>query len=513
MKMSRAVDRGMGLSGIAAAAFLVIVGNVLAARHFTRWDFTTDRRYTLSEPTRATLRELSEPVHVWLLAGSAEPLGQAVRQLLVAYEAESRHVDVHVVDPDRDVAALEDLRNRFRLETGRTEQGGVVTDAMVIVECAGKTWFLRPADLVDASEAEDGKVRPREEEALTLAFRNVIRGDKGVVCFTTGHGELSLDAGGEEGLRAFRSILEKNNFDVRPVDTRTPGTASPFDGCRVVAVVGPRGSFSTDEAERLRTYALLGGNVFVAAGPDDAASPDGPKDAGLGRVTGPFGIALGEGIVVEGDPTRTLPGGRGLQFFAAAREHSLTTGLSRIEDAKEAPRVVVLLARPVRAVPETGASAPVDLLATSARAFTIRSLAGASTTTADFARPDGAPAGPFALAMLSERPKIGPSSEHGPRMVVFGATSLLAASSFASPWAVHGGATLVENAVAWLAAKPVMVDVPSRNSAAFAMRISSDSKSEIRTYVLVTMPLAIVLLGLAIFFRRRATEGRPEPRP
>ncbi len=33
-------------------------------------------------------------------------------------------------------------------------------------------------DAVDASEADDGKVRPREEEALTLAFRNVIESDR-----------------------------------------------------------------------------------------------------------------------------------------------------------------------------------------------------------------------------------------------------------------------------------------------------------------------------------------------
>ncbi|MGH7269642.1 MAG: hypothetical protein ACREJ3_04350, partial [Polyangiaceae bacterium] len=44
------------LVGLAAAVVLAAVVNVLGERHFTRWDWTRDRRWSLSPATLATLR-------------------------------------------------------------------------------------------------------------------------------------------------------------------------------------------------------------------------------------------------------------------------------------------------------------------------------------------------------------------------------------------------------------------------------------------------------------------------
>ena len=40
------------LVGVAAGMFDVVVLNVLAARHFKRWDWTRGQRYSLSTATR-----------------------------------------------------------------------------------------------------------------------------------------------------------------------------------------------------------------------------------------------------------------------------------------------------------------------------------------------------------------------------------------------------------------------------------------------------------------------------
>ena len=53
-----------------------------------------------------TCTSLSDPVEVWVLLGSADPIEQSVKQLLVAYQAETTKLDIHYVDPDRDVLAL-----------------------------------------------------------------------------------------------------------------------------------------------------------------------------------------------------------------------------------------------------------------------------------------------------------------------------------------------------------------------------------------------------------------------
>jgi hypothetical protein len=42
-----------------------------------------------------------------------------------------------------------------------------------------------------------------------------------------------------------------------------------------------------------------------------------------------------------------------------------------------------------------------------------------------------------------------------------------------------------------------------------AMRLSEEGRDEVRTYVLVLLPLAALLLGIAVWAWRRSTENAP----
>ena len=103
---------------------------------------------------------------------------------------------MHFIDPDRDVAQLVALQARFGLEAGRTDDGRVATDAVIVVASGDRHWFLTPQEMV--SQSDDVHVKPREERALTRAIRSVLGGEKAKLCFTVGHGELALDPGRDE---------------------------------------------------------------------------------------------------------------------------------------------------------------------------------------------------------------------------------------------------------------------------------------------------------------------------
>src|SRR5207248_1924721 len=111
---------------------------------------------------------------------------------------------------------------------------------------------------------------PREEQAITGAIRNVLGGGKERLCFTAGHGEMSLEDGSEKGLGYFKDILDKNNYDSVTVDTTRPDLTKPFDGCRVVVLAAPVAAFTKEEAARLRAYLDAGGNLFAAISPSRA---------------------------------------------------------------------------------------------------------------------------------------------------------------------------------------------------------------------------------------------------
>jgi hypothetical protein len=496
------------LVGLVAAALVGVLVNVYSARHYSRWDVTRDKRYTLSEATKRTLHDLVEPVEIWVVLGQSEALRQTVAQLLVAYQAETSRLVVKFVDPDHDALALEDLKKRFRVEAGRSEDGHVVTDAAIIVARGEKHWFLDSTDLYEASEKDD-VVHPREEQGITLAIRNVLGGTRAKLCFTEGHGEASVNDGSEHGLFFLKSVLEKENYEVSPVDTAKPGVTEPFVGCTVVVVAGLAGAFSPEEANRLRSYLMTGGSALVAAGPVPAKS--GLEATGLDEVVAPFGVGFGKTIVVERAQDRVLPDSFGARFFAEPRQHPVTAALVKRDD-RDVPRVLVQLARPLVHRADPGAAVASDLLLTSPEAFGLSLLDGAATWTKTPEKAPSDPAGPFVLAMASERPKVTPDAPHGPRLVVLGASTSLLEANFREPWALRGTALMVESAISWLATKPEIVDVPSRDPLPAGVRISEEARSEVRRYVMVFMPLAAGLLGLAIGFRRRSTEGREHVR-
>ncbi|MBX3189216.1 MAG: GldG family protein [Labilithrix sp.] len=493
------------LIGLVAAMAVVVLLNVVASRRYTRWDWTTDKRYTLSPATVQTLRDLPETIQVWVLLGPQDPIEQSVKQLLVAYQAETTKLDIHYVDPDRDTVALEDVRKRFKIETGRTEEGHVVADAIVVVARGDRRWFLTSNDMVEVSRADDTQVKPREERALTGAIRSVLAGEKTRICFTAGHGEMNPLDVGDRGAGMLKDVLDKDNYEVLIVDTAGPNAQQPYEGCGVVVIAGLRGAFTKDEAEWLRTWLLGGGSLLLAASPIPGDTDTGLVSANLERVLAPFGVALDEDLVVEQNPELTFPGAGGIRFVVEARKHDITAGL--VKGEREVPRVVVHFARSMRRGNEPGSPIAQDLLVASPTSFGLTSIVGAADWKDAPQKRPGDVAGPLPIAMGSERPKTSPAAPHGPRLVVVGTASVLTSPSFREPLPLRGGALFVESAISWLASKPQVLDVPDKSAVAAGIRINDESRSTIGRYVILFMPATVALLGVAIAVFRRAGEG------
>lgn len=490
-------ERALSLVVVALSVFVAVLVNVVSARHFTRWDLTRDKRYTLSSATLSTLSRLPEPVHVWVLMGQEDPIAQSVKQLLTEYQGATSKLEVHVVDPDRDTLQYAETKKRFHLDRGRTSEGRVVEEAVIIVSRAEKYWFVYTQDLVEA-RPQEGKVEPKEEQAITMAIRNVLGGEKPKVCFSTGHGEMSIQDGSERGLGFFRDILERNNYETAQVDLGT-NAPHPFLGCAVAFVAGPRGGFTVDEAERIRTYLLEGGNGFFAVSP--WVDGESFADPGLDPVLRPFGISLESNVVVETDPKVLTPEPGGVRFFATAKTHPVTEGLVRTEE-KDAPRVMLRFSRSLSHAAKDAGAAPIDLLVSTKDALGAKRLRGAELDTdTDVSH------GPLVFAMASERAKISPSAPHGARIVVVGTSSVLSMHNWQQPFGTRGAALFVESALSWLASNPEIVDIPSRSQVTSAIALSDASRTEIQRYVLIYMPLAVALLGIAVALRRRSTEG------
>lgn len=502
--------QALHLTALVAAVVLGGVVNVLGARHFTRWDWTKDHRWSLSPATLETLRSLPEPIDVWAVAAPGDAFEQSLRQMLTAYAASSSRISVHWINPDRDTVQLVDLTRRFDLEAGRTEDGRVATDAVVIVASSSRHWFLTPSDLVE--QTDDVHVKPREERALTQAIRNVCGGEKAKLCFTVGHGEMSLDEAGadRESLDTVKDLLQKGNYELASVDTTAPDAHEPFAGCSVVVIAGPSAPFAAEETNRLRAWLLTGGTLLAAVGPIEAETPTGMTSAGLDDALAPFGIGLNDDLVHDVDPEVAVPDTHGEGFFVAAHPHPVTAGLVARSADDHPPRVAMFYTRSLEHVRGPDATWGAELLSTTDGAFAKRSIVGSAGWNDAPPRDSGDPSGPFVVAMAGERPRPEGASRP-PRVVVVGSRFVLADDNWRQPRPLHGAAFFVDSAVSWLAARPSVVDVPDRADVPAGMRVSEEGRDEVRRYVLLLMPAAAALLGIAVWAWRRSSENKPYP--
>lgn len=491
--------------GIIAAIVIALLANVYVSRHYARWDVTRGGLYTLSAPTLTTLHDLEEPIQVHVLLGADDPLTLSLRHLLDAYRAESTRIDVSYTDPDRRPAEFLAVQQRYGVVAGKTEDGRIITDAAVIVVRAGKPYFITSDDFVQVDDEDDMRARPRLEQALTAAIRTLLSAERPVACFATGHGERSVQEGGSDGLSPLRDRLTKNNFDVAELRL-AKGTAegtTKLDDCRVLVVAGPSEPFAAEDAATLRSYIERGGNALIAAGPVPNASGEGYVDLGLAGVLELAGVRLDRDFVFERSARYRSTQGFGETFMPIAKPHSVTNGL--VKEADSGVGVVMTVASSL-ATAGTGAAA-VPVLVTSDEAFGMVDFFGWAKDPAPPTPTDADKKGPLTVAYASELPKLATSDPHGPRVVVAGSASVMYGANWQSE-ELRGTALFVESALAWLAAKPVFLDIPNKPMYAAGLHLTEDDLAAVFRYAVLLMPLTSILVGVAVHLRRRRGKRR-----
>lgn len=485
--------------GVLAAGLIAVMANVLVARFYDRWDWTSSGLYTLSDATVETLRGLDQPVEIVVFLSSSDPLTVSVRHMLGAYGAETTELRPRFVDPDRDAAEFLALQQKFGILAGKTEDGRVITDASIVITRGDRNWFVTTDDMV-AYDEEDGRAKPKLEQALTEGIRNVLSSEKAKICFSTGHQEISIEDGGPNGLGELRYRLEKNNYQVESVDLSAPRLPSLGD-CRVVGVVGPEIAFSDRAARHVAEYFKAGGNVMLMSNPilseDNRITP-----TGLAPIAEAAEVAFGTDFLIEAEAELRLPSGLGETFFATPRAHAVTAGL--VKDDRVLARVLLSAAQSLRA---TG-GAPQPLLVTSDKAFALKDIRPFVDEGKPVAKGPSDAGGPFTVAFASELAKpAGSTSPHGPRFVAVGSANLAWSRNWRDP-TLQGNRVLVESAISWLAARPALVSVPEKPSHDIGLGLTEDSLGEVFRYVMIYMPGAALLLGGFVLFRRRQSERR-----
>jgi hypothetical protein len=482
--------------GVLAAVVIAVNANVLTARFYKRWDVSSGGLYTLSPATVSILHDLREPVTLTILLARTDPLLPPLRQLLVGYGAETTKLDVKYLDPEQNPAEFTAVQQKYGVSAGKADDGRIVTDAVILVARGDRTWYVTSDELGQSDD--EGRAKPKLEQALTEGIAGVLASEKAKLCFATGRGEASLDDLAPEGLAELRRRLEKNNFEAEPLDLTRPDAKKPLESCRLLAIVGPEQPYAADATERVKNYVTAGGSVVAFVGP--TFGDDGRLAlSGLESLFELGGVHLEQSVVLETDPSRRLPRGVGEVFFATPLEHAATRGLV-LEGGKAELSVLVTESRSLSLVSGGPAHA---LVKSSPEAVTITDL---KSVLDGKGPPPDAPHAERVVVAAAELPKPAASREkHGPRLILAGFTGLAASRSFQDP-ALVGDRLLVENGFAWAAARPPIVSVPEKPARELGLALTEDSLAQVLRYVLMYMPGSAFVIGAFVLLRRRAQE-------
>ena len=239
--------------------------------HATRTvvDLTDDRALSVTAQTEAVVREVRRETTITAFLRPDEPERAPAAALLLRYQRLSPKIRFRILDP--------------RTSAGELRRLGVDTDLGVVA-------VTRGSDVEMAATLT--------EQDVTAALVRLARGRSAEVCFTTGHGEASVEDESAGGLARAGALLVANGYRVRQVDLLA-APAVPTS-CDALVVAGPQAPLGA-AAEVIGGWGRSDGRLLVLA--DPAAPPD---DA-LGRMTADLGLGLRRGIVLEGDPALALP--------------------------------------------------------------------------------------------------------------------------------------------------------------------------------------------------------------
>lgn len=493
------------VGGILLVCCIVLMGNYLAFRHYTRWDWTSERRYTLSERSQEVLRELGTDLDVYLFLSDGEPNYGDVRELLDRYRAESSHVIVHFVDAVRQRTEYRTLADRYGLGEAMFPDGSMGADAAILIAAGDRHWTITRDDLVAIDFGVEGtdqgpRVDMRAEQAISGGIVEVTMGRRTRICLTEGHGEWTLEGGSDRNLSTFQDEMRRENLEIERFATR--GATEIPESCDALFVVGPLQALASEEASVIRDYVRHGGNLFVAA---DAEIDRGEiRPTGLEDVLRDFGVRLDRALVLEMDPAHLHPGQpdpAGPFYVTDYGDHPVTRALQAL------PRPTAFwVARPVRPVDPERAT---TLFSTSEQSFAETDIA-ALVESHEPVRDDDDLGGPISLAVATRVEPDGPAgsrdgsdeSARGGRVVVVGDAEFLQGEALQALQVAN--LELASAIVGWLTAREALIAIPPRRSQAEPVQLSQDDALNLGVRVAFLMPLAIVFLGFAVWWNRRS---------
>lgn len=460
----------LGLNAVLSVfLFLVLlVGvNYIAARRHVVFDLTKNQINSLAQQTVNALDALEKPVrmvYVWAPSEFAPQIDAMDESVLEAYDDASDKVKVEFLNAAQDPLKFQAM--------GLNSFSG--QPILVIEELSEKTAKKASEDTAEnvppSGRQEIGMI---DEQNITSAILKLNDPTPRVLYLLTGHGELTLSGTGKVSMSSARALLEGQNYTFETLSL-TGAEAKVPDDAAALLVFGPQVDLSEEEEKKLQDYLKNKGRLALFFQLPRAPLP---RWKNLAKT---LQVEVGRGIVLELDPQKS---GGNPQIIAGLVEDSDQHPVLRsVNGAVLFPGVL-----PLRALPPSASSAETAVTAlfeTSINSNSLSNTDGEVEQTGD---------GPFATAVAVE------NVNHKSRALVIGNASFAADGAFSQ----FGNGSFFLGAVNWVVGNDALVTIPPKEPVTNSITLTDSTRNFISLFSLVALPLGVLLLGTAIWWKRR----------
>ncbi|MEI6809028.1 MAG: GldG family protein [bacterium] len=480
------------LTSLILAITATILLNYLAAEHFRyRRDVSRKQFYSLSERTKHILTTVKGTITAHVVFSVSKKQKETVQDIIRLLEEYRQYAGrngslrliIKQVDPDRDLATIEALKQKFDLRTADVvlfESGGhsrCIAERNIIKR--ETRWATPGTSLQSVKTAFCG------EREFSSAILSLMENRKPVVCFVKGHGERDIeDFNKGSGYTDITRALHFENIETRSVRLTDPA-GIPAD-CDLLIVAGPRNTMHRSEVAAISAYLKAGRSLLLLL--------DSGQVSGLEPLMTEWAVGLPDEVVIDRTSGLNAIIGTGEEIYIHLFGiHPITADLTDMS---------MILPRPV--LPLETASPAANGRDDKKRLTILASCSeNGWADTANSTTPTYDPAidrkGPVSVALAVERgPSGGINIEVKPtRIAVVGDSGFVANGQSAG-----ANVDFFINSVNWLLQRDTLVAVGPKPYDQTALLINDSQLWWIFMLVVIAIPLAVALLGIVVWLRR-----------
>ena len=359
---------------------IVVLLNVIGSFVFTRFDLTSEKRYTLSPTTRAILNDLEDYVYFKVYLEGYFPAGfkklrRETKEMLDEFRAYTKYIDYEFINPSESADASERNDTYKQLyQSGLNPTDVVVRNS----DGSSKQMVIWPGALVSyrnnteiAIDLLENQIGQSSENALNASMQNlefrlidavkkVTRLQKPNIAFIQGHGELGV----QDVFDIIQSLAQNYNVDTVTIGGRIDALihrtqhedreVKAFPSYDAIVVAKPTQPFDEKDKFLIDQYIMHGGKVLwlvepVYATMDSLQSQESTigleQDLNLDDMLFKYGVRMNRDLLLDltcaALPIRTgqVAGQAQLEFFRwyyfpllqAASDHPVVRNMNAIK--------------------------------------------------------------------------------------------------------------------------------------------------------------------------------------